>query len=126
MFFKGLSVAKYCLRPKSGPLTILQRWDVWIWYRFKNKIEKHYHHDEEQQLRFDKNLNIKTYRLSKKKDILVIFSFSFLCRTKTYYKERIFPICLFDKSCTRDNAKCHILHEERLLRQIVLEQVKYE
>ena len=46
----------------------------------------HYHHDEEQQLSFYKKLHIKTYRLSKKKDILEILSFYFLCRTKIYYK----------------------------------------
>ena len=46
----------------------------------------HYHHDEEQQLSFLKKLHIKTYRLSKKKDILENLSFYFLCRTKIYYK----------------------------------------
>ena len=46
----------------------------------------HYHHDEEQQLSFYKKLHIKTYRLSKKKDILEILSFYFLCRTEIYYK----------------------------------------
>ena len=49
-------------------------------------MEMHYHHDEEQQLSFLKKLHIKTYRLSKKKDILENLSFYFLCRTKIYYK----------------------------------------
>ena len=32
-----------------------------IWYRYKNKIEKHFHHDEKQQLSFIKKVHIKVY-----------------------------------------------------------------
>ena len=45
---------------------------VLIWYKCQNRIEKYGHHDEE-QLDFYEKVHIKTHRLSKKKDVLVIF-----------------------------------------------------
>ena len=63
-----------------------------IWYTYKNRIEKHYYHDGEQQLSFYKKVYIKTYKLSKKKDILVMFSFYIHCGTKMYCKKGSIPI----------------------------------
>ena len=71
-------------------------------------------------------VHIKTYNLSKKKDVLVIHFFYFLCRTKTFYKKRKNPNCLFDKSHTQEIVKCHILHEQRWLRWILIEHVKFK
>ena len=84
----------------------------WIWYRYKNRTENHYPHDGVQQSSFFKNVHIKTYKLIKKKGILVMLSFYVLCRTKMYYKKRRISICLFGKSHTQDIVKRHILHEE--------------
>ena len=95
-----------------------------IWYRYKNKIEKHYHYNVEQQLSFYKKVHIRRYRLSKKKDILIMLSFYFLRRVKMYCKNWRIRICLFGKSRTEDIVKCHILHEESYLRWIVIGQVK--
>ena len=51
-----------------------------------------YNHHDEKQLLFYKKVQIKTQ--NKKKDVLVIFML--LKETN-----------LFDKNCTRENAKCH-------------------
>ena len=62
------------------------------------KIENHYHHDGEQLL-FHKKVHIKT---QSNKNVFVISIL--LQETKNS--------SLFDKNCTRENVKCHILHEE--------------
>ena len=83
----------------------------------KNKLEKHYQHDEEQHLRFYKKVHIKTYRPSNKKNVLVMLSFYFLRRTKMYCKKRRISTCLFDKSRNQDDIKCHVLHEKNDLNE---------
>ena len=92
----------------SSSLRLLLK--VWIWYRYQNKIEKHYHHDGEQKLSFYKQVYFKTSRLRKRNDILVMPLFYFLRRTKIYCKKQRTPICLFDKNHTQDHVKCY-LHE---------------
>ena len=77
------------------------------------KIENYYHHDGEQLL-FHKKVHIKTQ--SNKKDVFVIFIL--LQETKNS--------SLFDKNCTQENVKCHILHEESWFGWIVIEQVNYK
>ena len=57
---------------------------------------KIYHYDGE-QLGFYKKVDIKTQRLSKKKDVFVIFA---LQETRNFN--------LFKKNGTQDNLKCHI------------------
>ena len=73
---------------------------VWIWYRHKNKIEKHYHHDQEQQLSFSKEAHFKTGWVNRRiflicflfnfcveqKPITKIEGFQFICLTKTVSK----------------------------------------
>ena len=83
------------------------KWDVMIssflrlllkigtWHSCQNRIEK-YHYDGE-QLGFYKKVDIKTQRLSKKKDVFVIFA---LQETRNFN--------LFKKNRTQDNLKCHI------------------
>ena len=119
---------KCCLFITSSEIiTFFNRWDfllkVWIWYQYQNKIEKHYHHDQEKLLRFYKKVHIRTYRLSKKKGFLAKSSFYFLRRAKMYYEKGRIAICLFDKSCTQNNVNYDILHEISWLRWIVIEQV---
>ena len=87
---------------------------MWIWYRCQNRIGKHYHHNGE-QLGCYKKVHAKTHRLSKKKDVIVI-----LVLEKTKNSN------LFEKNRTQDNVKCHIKHEERWLRWIVIELVNYK
>ena len=58
----------------------------------------------------------------QKIDILGMLSFYFMRRTKMYSKKRGIRICLFDKSRTQGNVKCHFLHQESWLRWIVFEQ----
>ena len=48
---------------------------------------------------------VKTYRLNRKKDILAMFSFYFLHRTKIYCKKPGIPICFFDESRTQDKSR---------------------
>ena len=85
---------------------------VWIWYISQNRIEDYYHHNGE-QLDFYKKVRINTQ--SKKKDFLVIFALQETMNSN-----------LFDKSCTQENVKFHIQHEESWLRWIVIEQVSYK
>ena len=65
----------YSLFITSSEIIILfNTWDfllkVWIWYRYQNKKEKHYHQDQEKLLRFYEKVHIRIYRLSKKKGFL--------------------------------------------------------
>ena len=118
----------YSLFITSSEIIILfKSWDfllkVWIWYQYQNKIEKHYHQDQEKLLRFYKKVHIRTYRLSKKKGFLAKSSFYFLRKAKMYYKKGRIVICLFDKSCIQNNINCYILYEISWLRWIVMEQV---
>ena len=87
---------------------------VWIWYRCQNRIGKHYHHSGE-QLGCYKKVHAKIHRLSKKKDVIVILVL-----------QKIKNSNLFDKNRTQDNVKCHIKHDERWLRWIVIELVNYK
>ena len=107
-----------------SPLKLLLK--VLIWYKYKNEIVKHITMMESNNWIFLLKVHIKTYNLSKKNDVLVIHSFYFLCRKKTFYKKRENPNCLFDKSHTQEIVKCHILHEQRWLRWIIIEHVKFE
>ena len=53
----------------------------------------------------------KTHRLNRKKDILAMFSFYFLHRTKMYCKKPGIPICFSDKSRAQDKVTFHFLYE---------------
>ena len=83
----------------SSSLRLLLK--VWIWYGCRNRIESYYHHVGE-QLGFDE---MKRY----------------------ISKHRAGCSCNFynARNCTQENVKCHIQHEEKLLRWIVTEQVNY-
>ena len=89
----------------SEMLSFLRCWDYCWKCEFDTdvKIENYYHHDEEQS-GFHEKVRIKTQ--SKKKDVLIMFIL--LQKTKNSN--------LFDKSCTQENVKCHIQHEESWLR----------
>ena len=65
------------------------------------KRKKRYHHNGKQQLSFYEKVLIKTHKLSKKKNALV------MRRTKMYYKKQKSLIGLFDKTCT-SNVKCQM------------------
>ena len=73
---------------------------MWIWYRWSNRIENYYHHIGE-QLAFYKKMHISKHRGG--------------CSCN---------ICIA-RNCTQENVRCHIQHEEKWLRWIVMEQVNY-
>ena len=59
--------------------------------KYKNKIEKHYHTDGEQQLSsFFKKKSYQNIQTEQKKDIFVMLSFYFLHKTKMYDKNEEF------------------------------------
>ena len=63
-------------------------------YRCQNRIEKYYHHHDGEHLGFYKKISTKTFKLSKKNDVLVILV---LQETKNYN--------LFDKNRTTTTSK---------------------
>ena len=63
-------------------------------------MERYYRHDGE-QLDFHKKVHPKTQRLTKEKDVFLIFV---LQKTKNCN--------LFHKNRTQDNVKCHIQNEQ--------------
>ena len=75
-------------------------------------MEKHYHHDGKQQLRFYKSVHIKTCRQSKKKDFLVMLFLTFCVEQKCIGRNEESSFVHFTKSRTKDNIKCHILQRK--------------
>ena len=62
---------------------------------------------------FHRKVHIKTCRLSKREDILVMLAFCFLRKAKVYSKiQEEFEFVYLTKSVTQDNVKGHNLDEE--------------
>lgn len=78
-----------------SPLKLLLK--VLIWYKYKNEIVKHITMMESNNWIFLLKVHIKTYNLSKKKDVLVIHSFYFLCRKKRFTRNEKIQIVYLTK-----------------------------